>query len=468
MQSEKKPSPFALRNVKLFVAFGVFFNSRFYYPVFSILFLDFGLTLSQFAILNAIWAATIVMCEVPSGALADAFGRKRLLVLAGALMVLEMLLIAFCPRGNPNLLFLVFAINRICSGVAEASASGADEAIAYDTLKKYGDPNDWGVIMDWRIRFKSVGFIFAMILGGIVYDPTVVQKVVSWLGSDMAVTQETTLRLPIYMTLVLAVMTLAVTLMMKEERVDEGGREEDSAPSVKDAFAITFRAGRWILRTPFVLTVIMTGLLFDSVARMIVTMASQYYRLIDVPEALFGLIWAGIAVMGFFVPRLARYLSENKTPLFNLGFMAVVVLAGVSGMSLFIPWWGVIPAMLLFANMNVLDFFLSFYINRATRSDRRATVLSFKGLALNLGYGAIGILYSLLLARLRKGLSADQPGMEELALKNAVFIDSMIYFVGYFLIGLVILIILGAWLLRGSREHKEIRPQEEVGYPPEK
>ena len=62
------PSPFAVRNVRLFIAFRIFFNSRFYYPVFTILFLDFGLTLDQFALLNAVWAATIVLLEVPSGA----------------------------------------------------------------------------------------------------------------------------------------------------------------------------------------------------------------------------------------------------------------------------------------------------------------------------------------------------------------------------------------------------------------
>ena len=52
----------------MFIAFRVFFNARFYYPVFTVLFLDFGLSLSQFAVLNAVWAASIVLCEVPSGA----------------------------------------------------------------------------------------------------------------------------------------------------------------------------------------------------------------------------------------------------------------------------------------------------------------------------------------------------------------------------------------------------------------
>ena len=80
-----EPSPFAIGNVRRFIAFRAFFNARFYYPVFTILFLDFGLTLTQFALLNVVWAVTIVLLEVPSGALADTLGRKNLLVFAGAL-----------------------------------------------------------------------------------------------------------------------------------------------------------------------------------------------------------------------------------------------------------------------------------------------------------------------------------------------------------------------------------------------
>ena len=124
-------SPFSIRNVRLFIAFRVFFNARFYYPIFTILFLDFGLTLDQFALLNAAWAAAIVLLEVPSGALADTIGRRKLLIVTGVLMVIEIALLCFVPLGNAGLLFAVFIVNRILSGAAEAAASGADEAIAY-------------------------------------------------------------------------------------------------------------------------------------------------------------------------------------------------------------------------------------------------------------------------------------------------------------------------------------------------
>ena len=36
------------------------------------------MSLAQFGILNALWAFTIVLCELPSGALADTIGRRKL------------------------------------------------------------------------------------------------------------------------------------------------------------------------------------------------------------------------------------------------------------------------------------------------------------------------------------------------------------------------------------------------------
>ena len=79
------------RNSLLFILFRIFFNSRFYYPVYAVMFLDFGLTQGQFAQLNFAWAIAIVLLEVPSGALADQFGRKKLVVVAAILMIVELL-----------------------------------------------------------------------------------------------------------------------------------------------------------------------------------------------------------------------------------------------------------------------------------------------------------------------------------------------------------------------------------------
>lgn len=446
--SNVRVSAYRIANVRLFILFRVLFNARFYYPVFSILFLDFGLTLSQFAILNAVWAATIVLCEVPSGALADTFGRRNLLVLAGSLMVLEISLWAFVPRDNLTLLFWVFVLNRILSGMAEAAASGADEALAYDSLKREGDVEQWGAVLERQTQIQSVGFVVAMTLGGVIYDPALLQKIFGFFGWAVEIGRDDTLRLPIYLTLITAVCTLLTTLRMREVPASEHPEAESSG--VVAAFRLVWQAGCWIFRTPFVLGLILFGLLYDSVVRMILTMASQYYRIIEIPEAAFGILGSALALFGFVMPGMARRLSEKRAPLTNLVLTAVLILIGLLGMSFAWPWVGAIPALLLFSSMYLTGFFLSHYLNRATDSEQRATVLSFKGLFLNLGYGLIGIFYSLLLAFLRGQFELQQPEIAEEVLKNLVFIDSLPWFVGYFALCLLILLSVFTRSLRRS------------------
>jgi MFS family permease len=443
--SQSAISPYRIPNVRLFILFRVLFNARFYYPVFSILFLDFGLPLSQFALLNVVWAATIILCEVPSGALADSLGRRRLLVLAGILMVIEIALWAFVPLGNMTVVFWVFVINRILSGMAEAAASGADEALAYDSLKKEGDENDWGHVLEKQIQLQSVGFIFAMTLGGLLYDPTMLQKISDGFGFEWSITAATTLRLPIYATLFTAILTLFTVLCMREPDAERYRTIHIDRKSITEAFRLVWQAGRWILQTPFVLALMLFGLICDSPVRMLITMVSQYYRLIEIPEYLFGVLGSILAMFGFFIPGIARRLCERRSPLFNVLLTATTITLGLLGICFVWPWVGLVPALLLFSTFYSVGFFLSYYINQVTNSEQRATVLSFKGLFLNLGYGGIGLLYALLLYFLRQQVRLAEPEIVDSVLVNRVFVDSLPWFVAYFVI------LMGLLLLFSSR-----------------
>jgi len=452
-------SPFAIRNVRWFIAFRVFFNSRFYYPVFTILFLDFGLSLEQFALLNAAWAASIVLLEVPSGALADTLGRRNLLIVSGVLMVLEIALLCVVPMGNAELLFAVFMVNRILSGAAEAAASGADEAIAYDSLKKQGRSRDWPLVLEKQMRTQAMAYIGAMSVGAAVYDPILMQRLSRWLGLNVNLTQQTTLRFPLYLTFIMAALTLLSALRMDELPPPElagCSRTEGCKTSVFEALRLTLKAGGWILKTPFALVIIMAGLLFDNCIRMIITLGSQYYRLIDLPEASFGLIGSAFALLGIFIPRIAFKMVKRHTAAYNLSVMAAITAVGLIGMTLFIPLLGLIPMALLSSVMYLNRFFQSHYLNRITPSHQRATVISFKGLSFNLAYGIIGVLYSLLLAFLRPSSIASHPGITRQAAENMVFIKSMAWFPGYFLVSMAALMVFARWQLKSSTVHKKI------------
>lgn len=443
-------SPFNIANVRLFMLFRVLFNARFYYPIFSILFLDFGLSLSQFAILNAVWAATIVICEVPSGALADIIGRRNLLVVAASLMVAEISLWAFVPRGNVTLLFWVFVVNRVLSGMAEAAASGADEALAYDSLAQAGKTGDWGLVLERQGQLQAAGFVVAMTLGGVVYDPDLMQKLLSLVWPGVLVSKEETLRLPIYLTLITAVFTLLTTWRLTEVAPPQT-ENQVFWQTCRDALQLVWRAGCWVFRSPVVIGLILFGLLFDSVIRMLLTMASQYYRVIGISESWLGVLGSGLALFGFVVPVLARWLTTRYTLLINLLVTAGLIFLGLVGISYVWPLWGVVPALLLFACINLVGYLLSYYLNHFSSSAQRATVLSFKGLFLNVGYGMIGLFYGGLLAYLRGAASGDVVLASAEILKNHIFVESLPWFVWYFVaVGLVFVVCFGRVLMRGG------------------
>jgi len=73
-------NPFTEKNVRLYRWFTILYNARAYYPVLAVLFVDLGLRLEDYSRLNALWAVTILLLEIPSGALADTIGRKKLVV----------------------------------------------------------------------------------------------------------------------------------------------------------------------------------------------------------------------------------------------------------------------------------------------------------------------------------------------------------------------------------------------------
>jgi MFS family permease len=456
-KSTKSASPFAIANIRYFVAFRLLFNARFYYPVFTILFLDYGLTIEQFAVLNSVWAATIVLAEVPSGALADLIGRRSLLLTTSILMVLEMLLLSFVPLENISLVFWAFLLNRVLSGLAEAMASGADEALAYDSLLEQGDKEDWPVVLSVMMRVKSLGTILTMSFGALIYDPEIVNTTLNFFGSSIILDQQATMRFPVYLTLVLGILCCISVLLMKE--TEQSAEESDDISThlqkTVKAFRLTMTAGKWIITTPFALVVILFAMGYDHILRLVITMTSQYFRMIELPEASFGLIGSAMAVIGLFLPKVAEKMVKHYSPTQNMLWLTVITMAALLGISAFVPYWGLIPVLLVSSGLMFTSFFTSHYLNRIADSRQRATVLSFKGLAFNLAYGLIGMAFAGLMTAIRVANSTARPGLDETAIENMSFESAIGWLTPYTLAFILITILLARLLLRNTTIHQK-------------
>jgi len=388
------------RNWRRFILFRVLFNSRFYYPVLAVFFLDLGLSATQYTLLNFAWAIAIVLADVPAGVVADRLGRKPLVVGAAVCMVGEMLLLILAPYRGGMVLFLFCLANRLLSGLAEGMASGADEALVFDSLAEQNRSEEWPLVLDQVIRWQSVGMVVAMLLGGAVYDPGFLNRISSVLGFTLHLEPSMTIRFPIYLNLVTALFALTTVAGFREPIIQKRDPETRTALG---AWRHLLEAGQWILRSPVALFVLIGGLLLDSVVRLFLTFSSSYFRLIGLPEASYGVIGALMGGLGLVVSPLARRMVRSRSLRGNYLLVALITLAALIGVALEWHHWGVIFIIPLASAMTALGFMVSYYLNALVDSHHRATVLSFKGLAFNLGYGFIGLLFALILKAFQDG-----------------------------------------------------------------
>jgi hypothetical protein len=305
--------------------------------------------------------------------------------------------------------------------------------MAYDTLAAHGDPEDWPRVLDIQMRVQNMAYIFTMTLGAVVYAPGTVNRVLHWFGLQTDLSQQVTMRFPIYLTLGLGILALITTLGMQDPAVRRkvNSSQQGVWRKIQEVSRMTLAAGGWILHTPMALAVILFGMGFDHVLRMLVTMTSQYYRIIDLPEASFGLIGSGVALLGLVVPRIAREMVARFSPISNVYFVLGLSMASLWGLTLLVPYLGVVPMVLVFVTMMLTSFFTSHYLNKITESHQRATVLSFKGLAFNAAYGIIGILYAGLITRLQQGVQGTHPQWTMSLVEDEAFRRSMAWFPWY-------------------------------------
>lgn len=395
---------FSHQNVRLFVIFRVLYNARAYYPILAIYFTDLGLTLDQFIQLNFVWAGAIFLLEVPSGAMADTLGRRKLLVIAAILMVIEMGILLVAPKDGGWILITLCILNRFLSGASEAAASGADEAIAFDTLPEEGRTEAWDEVLATTMRWQAGGFLLAMIAGGLLYDPSWFN---SWSPNGWNISRETAHRLPIALVFLQSLACLITTLKLQETPVAGGKLVERSRAALK----LTLGTAKKAFSNRRITIVLVGALLIDSVIRNFATMTSEYYRLIDIPEWSFGFIGALVGIGSWFVPAIATRINRRYSPLKVLAVIALVCVLGLAALAPTWHGWGILPAAILMSLLGFVSFTVSRFLHSVAESSQRATLLSVKGLVFNLGYGGYSIVFSLLVARMHQTM-ADDSGLQ--------------------------------------------------------
>lgn len=119
-----------------------------------------GLSLFEIGIMESIFHITSFTMEVPTGMIADIYGRKTSRILGRILAVVSTVIMLL----STNLLF--FMMSFIFSALSYNLESGAGDALIYDSLKSIGQENDYMKITGRREIFYQLASTGALLIGG--------------------------------------------------------------------------------------------------------------------------------------------------------------------------------------------------------------------------------------------------------------------------------------------------------------
>lgn len=130
-----------------------------------VLYLAFkGMSLVQIGLLESIYHITGLIFELPTGAIADVYGKKFSVILGRVISVISCVLMITSNS------FTGFAFAFILSSASMNLDSGASEALIFDSLKELGEEDKYKIIWGNLAFIMSIAQGTAVLLGGILAD----------------------------------------------------------------------------------------------------------------------------------------------------------------------------------------------------------------------------------------------------------------------------------------------------------
>jgi MFS family permease len=335
--------------------------ASFIWGINTLFLLDAGLSNAEAFAANAFFTAGMVIFEVPTGVVADTWGRRISYLLGAATLLLSTLLYLAMWRSHAPL--WGWAISSVLLGLGFTFFSGATEAWLVDALTFTGI----------RDKLESV-LARGQVVGG-----------AAMLGGSVAggfVAQATSLGMPYVIRSVLLGLTLAAAFLWMKDLGFSPKRSTGMMTEVRKILRVSLHSGwgnppvRWL----------MLAALFAGGVDIYAFYALQPYllQLYGDPGA-FGI--AGLAasivagtqmVAGLLVPHLRRLFRRRTHALIAMALTGTACLAGLGLTSSFpvavglLVLWGL--------TFSVTMPIRQTYINGIIPTEQRATVLSFDSL----------------------------------------------------------------------------------------
>lgn len=353
-------------------------------PIIVLFYQENGLGLKEIFLLKSVYSIVSVALDIPTGYLADAWGRKKCL-LAGCL-------IAFGGTVTYSLAYTfgAFLLAEILLGIGQSLVSGADSALLYDTMLRHRREKDY---LKYEGRVIMVGN-FSEALAGIC-------------GGLLAASF---LRLPFYCQMGVAFIGIPAALSLKEYNART--RILHPLRNILNILHYSLVRNRTLRYD-----ILFSGIIGASTLTM-AWFVQPVLMHIDLPTELFGVVWTVlnlvVGIAALYSDALSARLGENKTYTFILLF----IVGGYLAVSFCLTHAALAILFLFYIVRGFATPILKGYINRQTFSEMRATVLSIRNFIIRLTFalmapfiGWLNDAFSLSLALQITALAIFLPGL---------------------------------------------------------
>lgn len=304
-----------------------------------------GMSLTQLGLLETIFHITSFLMEVPTGAVADIFGRRISRILGRVISLTSTIILLLSNS------FYMFAIAFVFTALSYNLESGAGDALIYDSMKEIGDEEQYiKAAGNKEVLYQTAGVI-SFLVGGILATKSYnVAFALTILFGSITILQSLTFREP----------TIGAAQKGKGENV--------FIKQIADSVSV-------MIKNPKVSALIVFSQSIMAFCTCIFFYLQNYLKAGGFTEDKIGIIYAvsslTAALAATQIHRIERRIKQQGM-LMIMPFVTAVCIWGVA-----LSRFHFVFFIVLMLTEGIIYVSLSDYINKIIPSENRATILSF-------------------------------------------------------------------------------------------